>query len=314
MEPSDFLWAQKYRPKTVEETILPPELKQTFQEFVDSGNIPNMILCGPAGVGKTTVAIAMLNQIGADYIVINGSLKGNIDTLRVEIANFASTASFAGGRKYVILDEADYLNQQSTQPALRNFIEEYSKNCGFILTCNFKERIIKPLHSRCTVIDFKISNKQKPKIASQFFKRVCGILDEEEIQYDQKSVAEVVQLYFPDWRRALNELQRYAATGHIDPGILKNQSSDSIGQLVDLMRDKKFTDARKWVADNNDIDSAVLYRQLYDILPTRADSTQSVADAIVILAEYQFKETFVANSEINRVAAIAMLMADVGWT
>jgi len=309
----EFIWSQKYRPSTVQDTILPKELKDVFQRFVDDKNIPNLLLTGRAGIGKTTIAKAMLDEIGADYIIINGSMNGNIDTLRNEIANFASTVSFSGGRKYVILDEADYLNPQSTQPALRNFMEEFSKNCGFILTCNFKNRIIEPLHSRCSVVEFKISNKDKPKIAMQFFKRVCTILETEGVEYDQKAVAELVQLYFPDWRRVLNELQRYSSTGRIDAGILTNKSSDNINTLVDLMKDKNFTAVRKWVADNSDIDSAVLYRQLYDLLPTRADSTQSVADAIIILAEYQYKEAFVANSEINRVAALATLMAEVGW-
>lgn len=309
----EFIWSQKYRPHTVQDTILPKELKGVFQRFVDDKNIPNLLLTGRAGIGKTTIAKAMLDEIGADYIIINGSMNGNIDTLRNEIANFASTVSFSGGRKYVILDEADYLNPQSTQPALRNFMEEFSKNCGFILTCNFKNRIIEPLHSRCSVVEFKISNKDKPKIAMQFFKRVCNILETEGVEYDQKAVAELVQLYFPDWRRVLNELQRYSSTGRIDAGILSNKSSDSINELVDLMKEKNFTAVRKWVADNSDIDSAVLYRSLYDLLPTRANSTQSIADAIIILAQYQYQESFVANSEINRVAALATLMAEVGW-
>lgn len=309
----EFLWVQKYRPKTVQETILPNELKSTFQEFVDSKNVPNLLLTGRAGVGKTTIAMAMLDQIGADYITINGSMEGNIDTLRVKIQNFASTVSFSGGRKYVILDEADYLNANSTQPALRNFMEEFSKNCGFILTCNFKNRIIEPLHSRCSVVDFNIRTKDKPKLASQFFKRVCGILDIENVEYDQKAVAEMVQTHFPDWRRVLNELQRYSATGKIDAGILANHSSDNFEQLFGLLKDKNFTETRKWVGQNTDVDSAILYRTLYDELPTRLKTTQNVADAIIILAEYQYKEAFVANSEINRVAALATLMAECDW-
>lgn len=309
----EFLWVQKYRPKTVQETILPNELKSTFQEFVDSKNVPNLLLTGRAGVGKTTIAMAMLDQIGADYITINGSMEGNIDTLRVKIQNFASTVSFSGGRKYVILDEADYLNANSTQPALRNFMEEFSKNCGFILTCNFKNRIIEPLHSRCSVVDFNIRTKDKPKLASQFFKRVCGILDIENVEYDQKAVAEMVQTHFPDWRRVLNELQRYSATGKIDAGILANHSSDNFEQLFGLLKDKNFTETRKWVGQNTDVDSAILYRTLYDELPARLKTTQNVADAIIILAEYQYKEAFVANSEINRVAALATLMAECDW-
>ena len=307
------LWVEKYRPKNVNDTILPDTLKQTFQQFVEQDNVPNLLLTGRAGVGKTTIAKAMLEQIGADYITINGSMNGNIDTLRTEISSFASSVSFSGGRKYVILDEADYLNPNSTQPALRNFMEEFSKNCGFILTCNFKNRIIEPLHSRCSVVEFKIANEDKQAIAGQFFKRVSRILEEENVEYDRSTVAEVIKTYFPDWRRVLNELQRYGSTGRIDAGILARKSSDNISSLISLMKEKNFTGARKWVAENSDIDSAVLYRQLYDILPSKISSTQSIADSIIILAEYQYKEAFVANSEINRVAALATLMAEVEW-
>ena len=311
---NEFLWVQKYRPKTVADTILPNELKCTFQQFVDDKNVPNLLLSGRAGIGKTTIAKAMLDEINADYIVINGSDEGRqIDTLRTKIRQFSSTVSFTGGRKYVILDEADYLNAESVQPALRNFMEEFSSNCGFILTCNFKNRIIEPLHSRCSVVDFNISNKDKPKIAAQFFKRVCGILDSESIEYDQKAVAELVQTHFPDWRRVLNELQRYSSTGKIDSGVLANKSGDNINALIGMMKSKNFSDVRKWVAENSDVDSAMLYRQLYDILPSKLNSTSSIADAIIILAEYQYKEAFAANPEINRVAALATLMAEMDW-
>lgn len=310
---NDFLWVEKYRPKTVKDTILPKELQQTFQQFVDQKNVPNLLLTGSAGVGKTTVAKAMLEEIGADYITINGSMNGNIDMLRVEIMNFASSISFSGGRKYVILDEADYLNANSTQPALRNFMEEFSKNCGFILTCNFKNRIIEPLHSRCSVIEFKIPNNEKSMMAGHFFNRVQEILQNESIEFDTKTVAELVKTHFPDWRRCLNELQRYGSTGRIDAGILANHSADNLDKLITLMKDKKFTEVRKWVANNSDIDSTNLYRQLYDILPIKLSSTQSVADSIIILAEYQYKEAFVANPEINRVAALATIMAEADW-
>jgi DNA polymerase III delta prime subunit len=309
----EFLWVERYRPQKVKDTILPNDLKKTFQQFVDQDNVPNLLLTGRAGVGKTTIAKAMLEEIGADYIVINGSMNGNIDTLRTEISSFASSVSFSGGRKYVILDEADYLNANSTQPALRNFMEEFSKNCGFILTCNFKNRIIEPLHSRCSVIEFKIANEDKASIAGQFFKRVTNILETENVEYDKSTVAELVKTYFPDWRRVLNELQRYASTGRIDAGILANKSEDNFNSLIRLMKERDFTNVRKWVAENSDVDSAVLYRQLYDMLPTKIGSTQSIADAIVILADYQYKEAFVANSEINRVAALATLMAEVDW-
>jgi DNA polymerase III delta prime subunit len=307
----EYLWSQKYRPHTVQDTILPKDMKDTFQKFVDDKNVPNLLLSGSAGVGKTTIARAMLDELGADYIVINGSMNGNIDTLRVDIANFASTVSFSGGRKYVILDEADYLNANSTQPALRNFMEEFSKNCGFILTCNLVNRIIPPLQSRCSCINFNISAGDRPKLASQFFKRVCNILESEKIEYDQKAVAELINTYFPDWRRVLNELQRYAATGKIDAGILSNKGSASIEELIKLLKAKKFTDVRKWVGENSDIDSAMLYRGLYDILPTKLVSTSSVADSIIILAEYEYKEAFVANPEINRMAALVTLMAEL---
>ncbi len=308
---NEYLWCQKYRPRTVSDTILPKDLKDTFQKFVDDKNVPNLLLSGRAGVGKTTIARAMLDELGADYIVINGSMNGNIDTLRVDIQNFASTVSFMGGRKYVILDEADYLNANSTQPALRNFMEEFSKNCGFILTCNFANRIIEPLHSRCSVINFNINAADRPKLAAQFFKRTLGILDTENVEYDQKAVAELINTYFPDWRRVLNELQRYAATGKIDAGILRNKGSESIEQLIVLMKEKRFNDVRKWIAENSDIDSATLYRSMYDMLPTKINSTSSIANAIIVLAEYEYKEAFVANPEINRAAAMATLMAEL---
>jgi DNA polymerase III delta prime subunit len=310
----DFLWVEKYRPRTVSDTILPAQLKATFQQFVDQNDVPNLLLTGRAGVGKTTIAKAMLNEIGADYSVVNGSNDGRlIDTLRVKILNFASSISFSGGRKYVILDEADYLNPESVQPALRNFMEEFSNNCGFILTCNFKNRIIEPLHSRCSVVEFTIPKADRPKLAGQFFNRVKTVLETEGVEYDQQTVAEFIQLYFPDWRRVLNELQRYSATGRIDSGILSNKSDDNLNTLIGYMKDKKFTEVRRWVAENNDIDSNILYRSLYDILPSKLKSTSSVAGAIITLAEYQYKEAFVANTEINRVAALATLMAECDW-
>ena len=307
----DFLWVEKYRPKTIKVTILPDELKQTFQQFVDQDNIPNLLLSGGPGVGKTTIARAMCEQLDVDYIVINGSMNGNIDTLRTEIKDFASTISFTGNRKYVILDEADYLNPQSTQPALRNFMEEYSKNCGFILTCNFKNRIIDPLHSRCSVIEFKINGKDKASMASQLFKRVKAILSDENVSYDQKTLAELITLYFPDFRRVINELQRYSATGSIDSGILANHSSN-IQDLVDILKNKKFVDMRKWIADHKDMDSAQLYRQLYDNA-SQYVKPQSIPQLIVTLADYQYKAAFVADHEINNVACMTELMMEVDW-
>lgn len=303
----EFLWVERYRPKTIEETILPCDLKNTFQQFVDQKNVPNLILSGTAGVGKTTVARAMLEQLGCDYIVINGSMNGNIDTLRNEILNFASAVSLSGGRKYVILDEADYLNANSTQPALRNFMEEFSKNCGFILTCNFKNRIIEPLHSRCSVIDFKISKKAIAKLATQFFKRVTFILEAEGIEFDQKVVAEVINKHFPDWRRVLNELQRYSATGKIDTGILVNLQETSIKELVVLLKDKNYTEIRKWVKNNLDTDVNDLYNQFYEI-SGEICTKQTAPQLILDLAKYQYQNAFAANPEINFLAFLVEVM------
>jgi DNA polymerase III delta prime subunit len=305
----DFLWVEKYRPKTIEETILPVDLKATFQRFVDQKNIPNLILSGSAGVGKTTVARAMLEQLGCDYIVINGSMNGNIDTLRNEILNFASSVSLSGGRKYVILDEADYLNANSTQPALRNFMEEFSKNCGFILTCNFKNRIIDPLHSRCSVVDFKISKKDMAKLAGQFFKRVQCILKKETIEFDPAVVAEVINKHFPDWRRVLNELQRYSATGKIDSGILANMQQTSIKELIALMKDKNLTEIRKWVKNNIDTDVNQLYNEFYDNA-SEYFSKRTLPILIMLIAKYQYQNAFSANPEINFAAFLSEIMLE----
>ena len=304
---NEFLWVEKYRPKTIEDTILPCDLKKTFQQFVDQKNVPNLILSGTAGVGKTTVARAMLEQLGCDYIVINGSMNGNIDTLRNEILNFASTVSLSGGRKYVILDEADYLNANSTQPALRNFMEEFSRNCGFILTCNFKNRIIEPLHSRCSVIDFKINKKATAKLATQFFKRVTKILEEEKVEYEQQVVAQVINKYFPDWRRVLNELQRYSAVGKIDTGILVNLQETSIVELVGFLKEKNYTEVRKWAKNNLDTDVNELYTKFYEIssdICTKQTAPQLVLD----VARYQYQNAFVANPEINFLAFLIEVM------
>lgn len=305
----DFLWVEKYRPRSIDSAILPSTLKTTFQQFVDQKNVPNLLLTGRAGIGKTTVARAMLEQLQCDYIIINGSMNGNIDTLRNEIKDFASSISFSGGRKYVILDEADYLNPNSTQPALRNFMEEYSKNCGFVMTCNFKNKIIEPLHSRCSVVEFKIDKEDKPKMASQFYKRVCNILDQESVQYDQKAVIEVITKFFPDWRRVLNELQRYSATGKIDSGILVNFSEDNLKGLVELLKAKNFSEVRKWVAENNDLDQAVFFRKLYDTA-SQYLKPNSIPQLVITLADYQYKAAFVADHEINILACLTEIMAE----
>ena len=306
----EFLFVEKYRPKTIEDCILPVELKATFQQFVDQKNVPNLLLSGGAGVGKTTVARAMLEQLGCDYIIINGSMNGNIDTLRNDILNFASSVSLSGGRKYVILDEADYLNSNSTQPALRNFMEEFSRNCGFILTCNFKNRIIEPLHSRCSVIDFKIQKKDMPKLAAQFMKRVENILKIENVEYDKAAVASVIQKFFPDWRRVLNEIQRYSATGKIDSGILANLQQASIKELIRLMKDKNFTEIRKWTKNNIDTDVNVLYNEFYE---TAADyfTTRSIPSLVILIAKYQYQNSFAANPEINFTAFLVEVMVEM---
>ena len=305
----EFLWVEKYRPNNLSDVILPEETKKIFQQIVDQENIPNLLLTGSAGVGKTTVAKAMLEMLGADYIVVNGSLSGNIDTLRTDIMNFATTVSFSEGRKYVILDEADYLNPQSTQPALRNFMEEYSKNCGFILTCNFKNRIISPLQSRCSVVDFTYTKADAPKLAGKFFQRVQDILDKENVPYDKKVVAEIVQKFYPDWRRVLNELQKYSATGKIDTGILANATEESFGALVKLLKEKNFSGMRKWVAMNVDSDPTSLMRKLYDTSSEKLNPS-SIPQLVLLIADYQYKSAFVSDQEVNLVAFLTQVMAD----
>lgn len=305
----EFLWVEKYRPHKIADCVLPDNLKNTFQKFVDEGNIPNLLLSGTAGVGKTTVARAMLDEIDADYIIINGSMNGNIDTLRNDIRNFAATVSFGGGRKYVILDESDYLNANSTQPALRNFMEEFSSNCGFILTCNFINRIIDPLHSRCSVIEFKISNKEKADLAKQFLTRTCGILDQENVDYDKKVLAEVIMKHFPDWRRVLNELQRYAASGSIDSGILASVDNVEIKELVKCLKNREFENMRKWVAQNASMDVNVMFRKLYDAA-SAIMKPESIPALVLALADYQYKAAFVVDQEINMAACMTQIMMD----
>ena len=303
-----FLWVEQYRPKTVDECILPKTLKTQLQSYVDKQDISNLILAGGPGVGKTTAARAMLEQIGATYMFINGSEESGIDVLRTKIKNFASTVSLDGGRKYLILDEADYLNPQSTQPALRGFIEEFHQNCGFILTCNYKNKLIAPLHSRCGVVDFTIPKSEKAGLAGQFFKRAISILMENEIKYNEKVVAELINKYFPDWRRILNELQRYSVSGEIDAGILVNLSEKSIKDLMGMMKKKEFTNVRKWVVDNIDSDPDAIFRVVYDNLYDFLEPS-SIPHVVVILGEYQYKNAFVADAEINMVACLTEIMA-----
>ena len=302
-----MLWVEKFRPRSIEETVLPTDLKQVFSKFVEDKFVPNLLLCGRAGIGKTTVARALLEELSCDYIVINGSLNGNIDTLRNDIKTFASSVSLSGGRKYVILDEADYLNPNSTQPALRNFMEEFSKNCGFILTCNFKNRIIEPLHSRCSVVEFKLAKEERPQLASTFYKRACSILEGEGVKFDMKAVAGVISKYFPDFRRTLNELQRYAATGAIDAGILANKKEETFKELFEYIKAKNFTNVRKWVGENSDVDTAVFFRTLYDLLSEQLKPS-SIPQLVLTLADYQYKAAFVADPEINLAACLAEIM------
>ena len=305
-----FLWVEKYRPTSIDACILPNSLKDSFSEFVKNKHIPNLILSGGPGIGKTTVAKAMVEQIGATWMMINGSEESGIDVLRTKIKNFASTVSLEGGRKYIILDEADYLNPQSTQPALRGFMEEFHKNCGFILTCNYKNRLIEPLHSRCSVVDFIIAKGDKPKLASDFFNRVKMILSDENVKFDRKVVAELLNKYFPDWRRILNELQRYSASGQIDAGILVNLSEVNINELMVALKRQEFTNVRKWIVNNLDNDPVRIYRRIYDSLYDNIDKS-TIPHAVVILAEYSYKSAFVADQEINLLACFTEIMAQV---
>jgi DNA polymerase III delta prime subunit len=301
-----LLWTEKYRPKTIEDCILPDRLKQPFQEYVNQKQIPNLLLAGGAGVGKTTVAKAMCNEIGCDFMVINGSDESGIDTFRTKIKNYASSMSLTGGRKVIIIDEADYLNPNSTQPALRNAIEEFASNCSFIFTCNYKNRIIDPLHSRCAVIDFGLKNGEKAKMASAFFKRIQSIMQSEKIDADEKVLAELIKKHFPDFRRVLNELQRYSQFGKIDTGILVQIADISIDELSKHIVAKDFGAIRKWVA-MHEIDNTTLFRKLYDTLYDVL-KPQSIPQAVVILADYQYKAAFVADQEINTVACLTEIM------
>jgi DNA polymerase III delta prime subunit len=303
-----LLWVERYRPQTVSDCILPERLKTVFQEYVNQKQIPNLLLSGGAGVGKTTVAKAMCNEIGCDYMVINGSDESGIDVFRTKIKNYASSMSLSGGRKVIIIDEADYLNPNSTQPALRNAIEEFASNCSFIFTCNYKTRIIEPLHSRCAVIDFGLQNGEKAQMASAFFKRIEYILDSEKVDYDKKVIAELVKKHFPDFRRVINELQRYSQLGKIDVGILSQIGDISITQIVKHLKEKDFASVRKWAA-TTEIDNATFFRKLYDSLYDII-KPQSIPQVVIILADYQYKQAFVADAEINLVACLTEIMAN----
>jgi len=306
----DFLWCEKYRPDKVEDTILPPGLKKTFNELVVTGKLPNMLFTGTAGLGKTTVAKALCNELNLDYIVINGSEDGNIDTLRGKIRQFASTISLQGGYKVVILDEADYLNPNSTQPALRGFIEEFANNCRFILTANFKNRIIEPLHSRCSIYEFNTTRKEMADLAAGFFERMKYILEQENVKYDTKPVAELIIKYAPDWRRVINECQRYAISGEIDAGILVNISDVSYNSLFISLKKKDFKAMRKWVVENIDTEPSAIFRAIYDRMNDKVKA-QSIPALVLILADYQHKTAFVADHELNVVACLTEIMSSV---
>ena len=305
-----FLWVEKYRPRKLDDCILPDDQLKTFREFVATGEIPNMLLCGSAGVGKTTIARAICEELECDYIIINGSEESGIDVLRTKIREFASSVSFGGKTKVVILDEADYLNPNSTQPALRAFIEEFANNCRFIFTCNFKNRIIAPLHSRTAVIEFKLTKADRPKMAGRFMKRLSDILANENVTFDEKVVAEVLKKHFPDYRRVLNELQRYSVSGTIDEGILVNVQEVNMKELVASLKSKDFKKMRNWVVDNIDNDPNLIFRKIYD---TILDEVKYPSQLVLLLADYQYKAAFAANPEINLVACLAEIMAGMEW-
>jgi len=307
---TEFLYVEKYRPQNIEDTILPQRLKDTFKEFVKQGEVPNLMLCGSAGVGKTTVAKALCNELGADYIVINGSDEGRlIDTLRTKIKNFASTVSLGGGSKVVILDEADYISADSVQPALRNFIEEFSSNCRFIFTCNYKNRIIPPLHSRTTVIDFTLTPTDKQTLAGQFLGRLKEICDAESIKFDEKVLVELILKFFPDFRRCINEVQRYGVSGEIDTGLLSTLNEEKLTPLINMIKDKNWSGMRKWVGQNSDNDFNTLYRKLFNALEVSLEP-QSILAAVLLIADYQYKSAFAMDSEINFVACLTEIMSE----
>jgi len=310
----EFLWVEKYRPQTIADTVLPVSLKNTFQKMVDAGELQNMLFTGTAGLGKTTVARALCKSLDLDYIVINGSEEGNIDTLRGKIKQFASSVSLQGGYKVVILDEADYLNPQSTQPALRGFIEEFSNNCRFILTCNFKNRIIEPLHSRCGLYEFNTSKKDMVQLCGEFMDRAANILYKEEVSFDSKVLAELIMKFAPDWRRVLGELQRHSSGGaRIDSSILVNLNDKNFDDLFAHLKNKDFKKMRAWVVNNIDTDASAIFRAIYDRMNDKV-SPQSIPQVVLILADYQYKNAFVADHELNVVACLTEVMANVQFT
>lgn len=312
MKTDEYLWVEKYRPQKIDDCVLPSDLKKTFNEIVRGGQLPNLLLAGSAGLGKTTVARALCNALNLDYMLINGSEESGIDVLRNKIKQFASTVSLNGGYKVVILDEADYLNPQSTMPALRGFIEEFSNNCRFILTCNFKNKIIEPLHSRCSVIEFNTTKKSLASLAGDFMKRLIFILKTEGVKYQEQTLAELIIRYAPDWRRVINECQRYSTSGEIPTAILVGMSDQSIAELAHHLKNKDFKSMRSWVVNNSTLDSAVVFRKLYDSL-YEVVAPSSIPSAVLILADYSYKSGFMADKELNMVACMTELMGNIEW-
>jgi len=311
MNRDEFLWTERYRPQTIEDCILPDATKKTFLEFLKKGEVPNLLLAGPAGCGKTTVAKALCNELGVDFYVINGSDEGRfLDTVRNNAKNFASTVSLSSTAKHkvIIIDEADNTTSD-VQLLLRASIEEFANNCRFIFTCNYKNKIIEPLHSRCAVIEFGIKGKEKAKIAAGFFQRLQDILQREKIEYDQKVLIELINKHFPDWRRILNECQRYSSGGEINSGILATFSDVKVNDLIKNLKEKNFPEVRKWVVDNLDNDSGVLLRRIYDALYDALENN-SIPAAVLIIAKYQYQIAFVSDQEINLLAALTEIMVE----
>ena len=313
MQRDDFLWVAKYRPTKINECVLPSDLQEPFSDFVDQGKLPNLIFAGGPGTGKTTAAMALCEETQTDYLMVNGSDEGrNIDTVRTTLNQFCSAISMTGNRKAIIMDEADYMNPDSVQPALRGFIEKFGNNVSFIFTCNYPNRIIEPIHSRCAVIDFLIPSNEKPKIAENYLQLCEGILEKEGVEFDRKVLIQLIMKHFPDFRRVLNELQRYSSSGKIDTGILSSLEELNVGELVESLKTKRFSDMRKWTNSNMDSDTTRIFRKLYDSLSSYL-KPQSVPQAVLIIADYQYKSAFVADQEINMVACLTEIMVECAF-
>ena len=310
MQRDDFLWVEKYRPHKISDCVLPSDLQEPFSDFVDQGKVPNLILTGGPGTGKTTAAKALCDETKTDFLMVNGSDEGrSIDIVRTTLNQFCSSVSMTGNRKAIIMDEADYMNADSVQPALRGFIEKFGNNVSFLFTCNYPNRIIDPIHSRCAVFDFVIPVNEKPKIAEKYLELCEGLLEKEGVTFDRKVIVELIMKYFPDFRRVLNELQRYSSSGKIDVGILSSLEEINVSQLVDALKGKRFSDMRKWINSNMDMDTTRIFRKLYDNLGSHLKQ-QSVPQAVLIIADYQYKSAFVADQEINLVACLTEIMVD----